>query len=75
MGATQSPTLQGAETGMGKFLMSSVHTPVPWSQLAVTGFCWIRFTMRITSARERHALQGSGLGCSTGRAPLPQGRL
>lgn len=52
MGATQSPTLQGAETGIGKFLMSSVHTPVPWSQLAVTGFCWIRFTMRITSARK-----------------------
>ena len=51
MGATQSPTLQGAETGMGKFLMSSVHTPLPWSQLAVTAFCWIRFTMRITSAR------------------------
>lgn len=51
MGESQSPTWQGAEIGMGKFSMVTVHTPVPWSQSAFTGFFWIRPTMRCTSAR------------------------
>jgi len=51
VGDTQSPAWQGAAMGMGKFWIVTVHTPLPWSQLAVTGFFWIRLTMRITSAR------------------------